>query len=134
VILPIGDSILYVQPLFVQAENVGNPELKKVALVLGEKVVLSDSFDEALNELFGIDSGGGPGPSPSPSPSGPNPSPSPSPSGNDSGNAELKRIIAKAGRLYEKAQQALADGRFGEYGDLIEKVGRLLERAQALSD
>lgn len=131
VILPIGDSILYVQPLFVQAENVGNPELKKVALVLGEKVVLADSFDDALNELFGLDSQ--PEPGPSPSPTGPGPKPSPSPTGKTGGSAELKRIVAKAGRLYEKAQQALADGNFGEYGDLIERIGRLLAKAQALS-
>ena len=34
-ILPVEDSILYVQPLFVTAENVGIPELKRVVLAAG---------------------------------------------------------------------------------------------------
>jgi uncharacterized membrane protein (UPF0182 family) len=129
VILPIADSILYVQPLFIQAENIGNPELKKVALVLGEEVVLGDTFDEALNDLFNLDAE----PEPEPTPSG-GPSPEPSPPSGGGGNAELQRLLTKAGRLYDRAQAALADGNFGEYGDLIERLGVLLQRAEDLSN
>ncbi|MEA2462093.1 MAG: uncharacterized protein QOH90_2270, partial [Actinomycetota bacterium] len=129
VILPIGESVLYVQPLFVQAENVGNPELKKVALVLGEKVVLADSFDEALTQLFGEE----PSPNPTPSPT-PSPGASPTPNGNDgNASAELQRILAKAGNLYRQAKAALADGDFAKYGELIDRLGKLLEKADALS-
>jgi uncharacterized membrane protein (UPF0182 family) len=130
VILPIGNSILYVQPLFVQAENVGNPELKKVALVLGQKVVLADNFDQALKDLLG--SLEPPTPTPNPSVS-PGPNPSPSPGGNGGGNPELDRIVAKAGNLYRQAKAALAAGDFAKYGALIDRIGTLLQRAQALS-
>jgi uncharacterized membrane protein (UPF0182 family) len=130
VILPIEGSLLYVQPLFIQAENVGNPELKKVALVLGEEVVLGDTFDDALNDLFDLDAE----PEPEPSPSG-SPSPEPSPTKGGGGtDAQLERLLAKAGRLYEQAQAALAEGNFGEYGDLIERLGAVLQRAENLSN
>ncbi|MDQ3878750.1 MAG: UPF0182 family protein, partial [Actinomycetota bacterium] len=39
IVLPISSSILYVQPLFVTATNVGNPELKRVVVVFGQDTV-----------------------------------------------------------------------------------------------
>ena len=64
--LPINDSILYVQPLFIEAAasatdtggatgGGGIPELQTVILVYGEQVVQGDSFDAALAELFELD-------------------------------------------------------------------------------
>ncbi|MGH2694179.1 MAG: UPF0182 family protein, partial [Actinomycetota bacterium] len=52
--LPIEDSILYIQPIFVTAENVGIPELKRVALVFGENTVIAESLEEGLSDLFGL--------------------------------------------------------------------------------
>ncbi len=101
----------YVQPLFITAENVGIPELKKVVLVLGEEVVMADTFEDALRDLLGAGTDGtdpdpDPSPSPSPVPSGsPTPSPAPSPTEDDlAPDGDLDEIIAQAGCLYEKAQ------------------------------
>jgi uncharacterized membrane protein (UPF0182 family) len=132
VVLPIEDSILYVQPVFVTAENVGIPELKKVVLVLGEDVVMADSFEEALTDLFDLDE-----PEPEPTPSGsptPEPSPSETPDDPTPGDDDLKTVVAKAGQVYERAQEALADGDFELYGKLIKRLGTLLAQAQELSN
>jgi uncharacterized membrane protein (UPF0182 family) len=122
VILPIEDSILYIQPLFVVAEGGGIPELKRVFMVLGEQVVMENTFDEALNTLFGLDQAP---PPEEPTPGEPNPPP---PTGNES---KLQRLVTKASRLYDQAQQALADGDFATYGRLIEELGRVLAQAEA---
>ena len=83
VILPIEDSLLYVQPIFVTASSAadsetaqGIPELKYVALVLGEEVVMEETFDEALASLLDIEPTE---PVPTPSPGAPTPSPGASP-------------------------------------------------------
>ena len=53
-VIPIGSSILYAEPVYIQAEGVSFPELKKVILATAEKVVMADSLDEALYELTGV--------------------------------------------------------------------------------
>ena len=51
--IPVGDSILYAEPVYIQAEGVSFPELKKVILATGDKVVMADSLDEAITALTG---------------------------------------------------------------------------------
>ena len=127
--LPIEESLLYVQPLFVTAENVGIPELKRVVLVFGEEVVMADNFEDGLSELFGTQV---PEAEPEPRPRGDGEDREPPPA--DAGDSQLQEIIGQAADLYERAQQALAAGDFEEYGRLIEELGRLLEQAERLSD
>jgi len=124
VILPIEDSILYVQPLFVTATNVGIPELKRVMLALGEEVVMEESFEEALATLFGLEE--------EPIPEVPE-EPTPGEEPPDEEPSDLEALIRRAGDLYERAQQALSDGDFETYGRLIERLGRVLAEAQRLS-
>jgi uncharacterized membrane protein (UPF0182 family) len=134
VILPLEGSILYVQPMFVTAENLGIPELKKVALVLGDEVVFEDTFDEALAALFDLDVPTEPEVPVDPGePEEPEEPEEPGRPGEQTPE-DLARIVAEASRVYEAAQDALADGDFEEYGRLIERLGRLLDRAGLLTD
>jgi uncharacterized membrane protein (UPF0182 family) len=121
VTLPIEQSILYVQPLFVAAESGGIPELKRVIVVFGDRAVMTETFDEALAQIFGVEEPGG------------------DTGGNGNGNgkpqqgeSELAALIRQAGHVYDQAQQALQDGDFETYGRLIERLGRLLRQAEAL--
>ena len=52
-VIPVGDSILYAEPVYIQAEGVSFPELKKVILATGDQVVMADSLDEAITGLTG---------------------------------------------------------------------------------
>ncbi len=52
-IIPIEDALVYVQPLFLRAEQSDLPNLEKVVLVLGDDVVLEDTLTEGLVALFG---------------------------------------------------------------------------------
>ena len=57
-VIPIasGDKfgLLYAEPIYLQAENVAFPALKKVILATDEKVVMEDSVPLALEELTGF--------------------------------------------------------------------------------
>ncbi len=55
-LVPINNSILYVRPLYVQAEGDRTvPELERVIASVGERVVMANSLQEALEELTGAD-------------------------------------------------------------------------------
>ena len=56
--LPVGDGVLYVQPVYVQSSgDSAYPTLRRVLVGFGEKVGFAPTLDEALNELFGGKSG-----------------------------------------------------------------------------
>ena len=52
-VIPMGGSLLYAEPIYLQAEGVDFPELKRVILASQEKVVMEDSLQEALEALTG---------------------------------------------------------------------------------
>lgn len=52
-VIPLGNSILYAEPVYIQSEGVTFPELKRVILASGEKVVMEDSLQLALISLTG---------------------------------------------------------------------------------
>ena len=52
-VIPVGESLLFVEPVYIQAEGVEFPELKRVILATGERVVMAGSLSEALTLLVG---------------------------------------------------------------------------------
>jgi uncharacterized protein len=60
-VIPIENSILYVSPLYLRAEQGHLPELKRVIAAYGEHVVMKETLSEALSALF---TEGGPAPTP----------------------------------------------------------------------
>ena len=51
--IPIENSFLYVVPLYLKAEGTNFPQLKRVIVATGDKVVMEPTLDEALSSLFG---------------------------------------------------------------------------------
>ncbi len=49
--LPIDHTFLYVAPIYIQASEARMPQLKKVALVMGNTLVYADTYEQALAEL-----------------------------------------------------------------------------------
>ena len=52
-VIPVDQGILYAEPVYIRAEGVNFPELKRVILATGDKVVMEDSLNEALASLTG---------------------------------------------------------------------------------
>ncbi len=57
-VIPIADTILYAEPLYLQSEVLAFPELKKVILADDSRLVMADTIDEALALLIGTGSPG----------------------------------------------------------------------------
>ncbi len=133
-VVPLQQSILYVQPVYVQSANNPLPVLQKVVVASPGQVVWGDTLEDALKQLV---SGGGVIPAASPTPgtsSGPTPTPavSPTPGSSIPTNATVQELIALANEHYAAAEQALRDGDLGRYQQELELVGQILQQlAQA---
>jgi hypothetical protein len=57
IVIPIENSFLYVVPLYLKAEGTNFPQLKRVIVATGDKVVMEPTLDEALGSLFGTAQG-----------------------------------------------------------------------------
>lgn len=51
-VLPIDNSFLYIQPIYIQAAQASMPQLRKVALAMGNRLAYADTYKEALSELI----------------------------------------------------------------------------------
>jgi uncharacterized protein len=52
-VLPVEHTFLYVEPIYIQASQAKMPQLKKVALAMGNNLVYSDTYAQALAQLAG---------------------------------------------------------------------------------
>jgi uncharacterized membrane protein (UPF0182 family) len=50
-VLPVGNNFLYVDPIYIQATEARMPQLKKVVLVVGNRLIYADTYDQALAQL-----------------------------------------------------------------------------------
>ena len=50
-VLPVGNTFLYVDPIYIQATEARMPQLKKIVLAVGDRLIYADTYDEALAQL-----------------------------------------------------------------------------------
>ncbi len=53
-VLPIEDTFLYVSPIYIQAAEGRMPQLKKVAVAMGNRLIYRDTYEEAIADLAGL--------------------------------------------------------------------------------
>ncbi len=50
-VLPLGNNFLYVDPIYIRSNQASMPQLKKIVLAVGSRLIYADTYDEALAEL-----------------------------------------------------------------------------------
>jgi uncharacterized membrane protein (UPF0182 family) len=50
-VLPIEDTFLYVEPIYIQANEARMPQLRKVVLAMGNRLIYADTYEQGLAEL-----------------------------------------------------------------------------------
>lgn len=50
--IPVDNSLIYVEPIYLRAETAAYPELRLIAVMHGDKLSYAETFDEAINGLF----------------------------------------------------------------------------------
>ena len=124
-VIPIEQSLLYVQPLYLQAEGGRIPELKRVVVAYQNQVVMEETLDAGLTRLFGGSGGARTEPVP-PVVTGAGGAPAPASAA--AAEAELRSLLAEARRRYDAALAAQRAGDWARYGEEIRRLGELLER------
>ena len=129
-VIPMGRSLLFVEPIYLQAVRSPMPELRLVVLATQERLGYGTNFDEAMTSLFG-DTGKpqieevGKKPEVSPSPG--TPKPESSPSLPPPGNQTLQQLVNQAIQEFEEYQRLTAQGKLAEAGQKLEQHKRTLE-------
>ncbi|MGD0921070.1 MAG: UPF0182 family protein [Terriglobia bacterium] len=123
-VIPVLNSVLYVEPLYLAAEAGGGlPQLKRVLVAYSDQVVMELSLDAALSKIFrGTVSSAQPAPASTPTAQAPG---TPAPA------ADFQALVREANLHYERAQQFLRQGDWGGYGEEIKKLGEVLKRLAA---
>jgi uncharacterized membrane protein (UPF0182 family) len=125
-VIPIGDSVLYVQPLYLQAsESVGAlPELRRVIVASSERVVMAETLSAALSQLTGSEITTG----------------TLEPPVTEGGGMEtsledprVQELVAKAVAAYDRGQEALVAGDWTAYGRAQTELADVLAQLQVLT-
>lgn len=137
--LPVGGGILYVQPVYTQASNSdGYPLFRKVIASFGDSIAFEDTLNEALDALFGGDSGaeaGDSGAAPT-EPTEPAEPTEPTESGESSGTideAALQEALADYQQAFADRQAAYASGDLVAAAEADERMSEAVARALAAS-
>jgi uncharacterized membrane protein (UPF0182 family) len=105
-IIPIENSLLYVEPLYLEATEQGTlPELKRVIVAYENRIVMKDTLTEALEEIYGTVI---------------------SPPNKPPDDMTPEQRLALIASLYDQAQAALTKGDLAAYQDYIDRIGELV--------
>ncbi|MBM7867270.1 uncharacterized membrane protein (UPF0182 family) [Heliobacterium gestii] len=129
-VLPIRDSLLYIEPLFLQSEQGNLPALRRVIVVFGERVVMEENLDTALQRIFGQGAAARPpGQGVPTQPGSPPAVPGQPPAPPGAAEPSVAELAARARQLYDEADARLKAGDWNGYG---ERLGRLRETLEIL--
>ncbi len=56
-VLPVDHTLLYVEPIYIQATEARMPQLRKIVLALGNRLIYTDTYEQALAQLNGDNTG-----------------------------------------------------------------------------
>lgn len=120
-VIPIENSILYVQPLYLAAEQSGSlPELKRIIVAFGDRIAMEETLEASLGKIFGNRAAA------------PLSQTMATPAASIAGAApgipaSIQELIKTAADHYDRAQQALRQGNWSGYGDEIRQLGQTLQ-------
>ncbi len=112
-VLPINHSLLYVEPIFLQAEQGQYPELARVIVLYGENLVMEETLQKALDRIFGE---------------------APDAPEEEDETGTMEELIVQANRLMSEAREALVQGDWSGYGRIQEELERTLKNLAEIID
>ncbi len=123
-VIPSGRSLLYAEPIYLQAQQSPMPELRLVVLALQDKLAYGTTFEAALRSLFGNEastlSAGDAAPPASPEAQAASPA-----------AVDTASLIAEAGRDFADYQRLTAAGRLSEAGQKLDALKSALDHLNA---
>src|SRR5207302_3353288 len=123
-VIPIEDSFLYVEPIFIQSNQAASfPELKRVVVVQNSNVGVGTTLGAALADSLGQ----------TPPAPGPGPSPSPGPTGGGKLSQQVQQLLADALKHFRAADRALKNGDLATFQSEIQRADADVRQAKRLA-
>lgn len=124
-VVPINESILYVQPIYISARQEGGglnttalPEFKRVVVVFGNKIIMRETLAQALTEVFG-----------EPTEGSTTTTTSTTIPGGGGVDAQVRDLLDQAQAAFLAADQALRNGDLAGYADSVAQAQALVAQA-----
>lgn len=113
-VIPIEDSLIYVEPVYLESKEDSIPEVKRVIVVYGDQIAYEETLAEALNSLFGEGSA--------------NESTSASSDKEKKSDDKLStsELIDKVQDAFSKAEEAQKNGDWAKYGQYLNEMEKYL--------
>jgi hypothetical protein len=128
-VIPIKESLIYVQPLYLRAETGKIPELRRVIVVAENRIVMEPTLDASLAQIFGSVPYS---PVLAPAASAKRTAEQPPQGGEAAAStqapADARTLAAQAKQHYNRALQAQREGDWARYGEEIKRLGAVLEQ------
>ena len=119
-VVPIEDSLLYVEPIYLKSDTESNfPEMKMVVVSFGDKIVMEPTLDMAIERIFGIST---------------QPEKPASPQENEYDNTNINELINQANIAFNRANEASQKGDWTSYGENLKKLESILEQLNLLTN
>ncbi|HEV2665143.1 MAG TPA: UPF0182 family protein [Blastocatellia bacterium] len=120
-VIPIEESLIYVQPLYLRAESVRIPELRRVIVVNENRIAMEPTLEAALARLFGeAPAGDLKSPTLETKPGEPPTTPQ--------ATATAAGLAEQAKQHYDRAIQAQREGDWARYGEEIKRLGAVIDQ------
>lgn len=118
-IIPINTSILYVEPVYLEATNSSIPEVKRIIVAYNDKIAYEETLADCLISLFGTKAQNGVSGSETTNPS--------QSGGEDSAaNMSARQLAELVQEYFTKAQNAQKNGDWAKYGEYLDKMEEYL--------
>lgn len=135
--LPIGGGLLYVQPVYVRSQGeTSYPVLQRVLVAFGEQIGFAPTLDEALDQVFGGDSGVSAGDHGQSGQASDDEKGSATADGSKDGDkgkaaggAGLDEALKEADQAMKDSDKAMKEGNWDEYGKAQDRLRKALEKA-----
>jgi uncharacterized membrane protein (UPF0182 family) len=133
-VIPIEESLIYVQPIYLRAEGGSIPELKRVVVAHENRVVMGETLEEGLDALFGSGAAAQTRTSVQDSAevvNAPAVTGAVAPAAGPPPSAAVSELLREAQTHYDRAIAAQRAGNWSDYGREIEQLGAVLRALKA---
>ena len=123
-VIPLEESLIYVMPLYLRAQGGRIPELKRVVVAYQNRVVMEETLDAGLAQLFGGGAEAGAARAPARVAATPGAAPAT--------NARAADLARRANESYRRALEAQRAGDWARYGEELRRLEDLLRQLQTV--
>src|ERR1022692_279646 len=120
-VLPIEHTFLYVEPIYLQASQAKMPQLKKIALAMGNTLVYADTYQQALEQLARQTF-------PTPEATAQTPQPAAPGAARPAAAPASDPRITEIRRHLQRYRELVSQGKLSEAGKELEAIQALVER------